>query len=46
MKSWLRYNRVVRWLLVRIKRKWIGNYYYEQLLDYLYPDDSEITFKP
>ena len=39
--SWadrLRYNKCVRWLLVRVPFKWEG------LLDFLYPDDAEITF--
>lgn len=34
----MRYNKIVRWLLVRIPFKW------KWLTDYLYPDDAMVTF--
>ncbi len=40
--SWadkLRYNKQVRWVSVHLPVKW------KWLLDFLYPDDAEVTFK-
>ncbi len=41
----MRYNKYVRWILVRIPRKWSGEWLHNKILDYLYPDDAEVTFK-
>ena len=41
----IRYDKHIRWVLVRVKRKWIGDKLYNKLLDYLYPDDAYITFQ-
>ena len=35
----MRYNKIVRWLLVRIPFKW------KWLTEYLYPDDATVTFR-
>lgn len=41
----MRYNRVVRYILLRIKKKWLGKWMHNKILDYLYPDDCVMTFE-
>lgn len=41
----MRYNKYVRRILLWIPRKWTGEWLHNKILDYLYPDDCEITFK-